>query len=162
MEDELRVPGADIADEFDARLTDIKRLFAQAARAVPGEAGDEAGVLVDKLTLARVLLWARMEIESQVGGDLFANPALSILMTLYVSRCEGGAVSTSAACAASGVPTTTALRWINALAHRNMLLKRSGPHDRRFTYLELSDATFAAIDRFLIHMRDRLVNPGQA
>ncbi|MHA6719626.1 transcriptional regulator [Sphingomonas sp. RS6] len=158
MEDELRVQSADITDEFDARLTDIKRLFAQATRGGAVTRAEHAP-MVDTLTLARVILWARTAIESTVGQDLFANPALSILMTLYVSRREGTNVSTSAACVASGVPTTTALRWINALARRGMLIKRTGPNDRRFTYLELSDATFASIDQFLANMREQMVNP---
>jgi DNA-binding MarR family transcriptional regulator len=90
---------------------------------------------------------------------LFANPALNILLDLYVNRADGRGLSTSAACAASGVPTTTALRWINALAKRGMVVKHGMPSDKRFTFLELSEETAQSLDGLLDIILDRLSDP---
>ncbi len=143
-------------DEVDARLSDIKRLFTQlAGQAEPASSG-AALPPIGRLEIARLLLHSRALLEQEVAADLFADPALNILITLYVAGGEGTDVSTSAACTAAGVPTTTALRWINALAERRMIDKRNLPSDRRFTYLELSAQTRAALDRYFDLILDRV------
>ncbi len=152
----MGVPGTELFDEVDARLSEIKRMF---TRLTGDSASDrppaEVARPIGRLDLARLLLWGRGLLEREVAADLFADPAFNILLTLYVSRSEGRDVSTSAACTASGVPTTTALRWINALARRGMVHKRSLASDRRFTYLELNEATSTALDRFFDLILDR-------
>jgi DNA-binding MarR family transcriptional regulator len=76
-----------------------------------------------------------------------------------VNRSEGHRISTSAACTASGVPTTTALRWINALSKRGMVVKHGLPSDKRFTFLELSEETAQSLDRLLGVILARLADP---
>lgn len=151
------MPSAELFQEVDARLSEIKQLFTQLAGEPglsPAEA-DKSRPHFDRVDLARLMLWCRELLEREVATDLFADPAFNILLTLYVSKAEGRDVSTSSACTASGVPTTTALRWINALARRGMVHKRSLPSDRRFTYLELSAETTAALERFFDLTLDR-------
>lgn len=159
MREKLGVPSAELFQEVDARLSEIKQLFTQLVDEKPATSVREKRTLrFDRLDLARLMLWARSLLEREVATDLFADPAFNILLTLYVSRHEGQDVSTSTACTAAGVPTTTALRWINALARRGMIHKRSLPNDRRFTYLELSDETGAALERFFDLTLDRALN----
>ncbi|NLS25999.1 hypothetical protein S2M10_09790 [Sphingomonas sp. S2M10] len=154
----MGVRGTELFDEVDARLSEIKRLFTQFAGDAPSP-GDSRKTPFGRLDLARIILWGRALLEREVAQDLFADPAFNILLTLYVSRADGKDVSTSAACTASGVPTTTALRWINALARRGMIHKRSLATDRRFTYLELSEKTGAALDRYFDLILDRAAHP---
>ena len=54
------------------------------------------------------------------------------------------------------MPTTTALRWINVLSKRRMVLKRDHPTDRRFTYLELSEEAVDSIESYLRAIREKL------
>jgi len=149
----------DLQHEFDERLTEIKRLFSEVAGKVAANTAMPVAPGLTRLELARLILWARGLLETQLNPDLFANPALNILLDLYVNRSEGHSVSTSAACTASGVPTTTALRWINALAKRGMVEKRGVPSDKRFTFLELSEDTAQALDKLLGVILDRLAAP---
>ncbi|WP_448663388.1 transcriptional regulator [Sphingomonas sp. CJ20] len=115
-----------------------------------------------KVELARWLLVARDALGSHVGEDLFADPAFNILLDLYVHHAEGRRVTTSSACIASGVPTTTALRWVNVLVKRGLVVKRDDPSDRRFTFLELSPNGLDRIDSFLAAMRAKLDRLGGA
>lgn len=149
----------DLQHEFDERLTDIKRLFSEAAAKTP--ATDAAALRhgFSRLQLAKLILWGRSLLESELNAELFANPALNILLDLYISRAEGRSVSTSAACTASGVPTTTALRWINALTKRGMIEKHGMPSDKRFTFLELTEDAGQSLDRLLETILDRLADP---
>jgi DNA-binding MarR family transcriptional regulator len=57
------------------------------------------------------------------------------------------------------VPTTTALRWINALAKRGMVVKHGMPTDKRFTFLELSEETAQSLDKLLGVILARLADP---
>lgn len=152
----------DLQHEFDERLTDIKRLFSEVAGRVTAAPAVTVAPGLTPLELARLILWARGLLETHLNPDLFANPALNILLDLYVNRAEGRSVSTSQACTASGVPTTTALRWINALAKRGMVVKHGMPSDRRFTFLELSDETAQALDRLLGVILNRLADPASS
>nr|WP_213981463.1 transcriptional regulator [Sphingomonas sp. dw_22] len=159
MEERVGNHRPDLQHEFDERLTDIKRLFSEVAGKVKAAPAVAVAPGLTPLELARLILWARGLLETHLNPDLFANPALNILLDLYVNRAEGQSVSTSAACTASGVPTTTALRWINALAKRGMVVKHGMPSDRRFTFLELSEETAQALDGLLGVILNRLADP---
>ena len=124
----------------------------------PLASGDGAMTLLD---LAKWILMSRRALDDHIGRELFADPALNILLDLYVNAQEGRSVPTSSACLASGVPTTTALRWINVLSNRNMLVKRAHPTDRRFTYLELSTDALESVETYLKAIQKKL-SPARA
>jgi hypothetical protein len=139
--------------------TQVKQNFADAPSS-PSSLSNAGGAMT-ALDLAKWILMSRQMLDNHIGRELFADPALNILLDLYVNLKEGRAVPTSSACIASGVPTTTALRWINVLSNRRMLLKRAHPSDRRFTYLELSPEAIESIETYLQAVRQKL-NPARA
>lgn len=80
-------------------------------------------------------------VRGEVFGDagyLFTDPAWDILLTLFVAQEESRRVSINQARAASGVPTTTALRWIGSLAGHALVSRRADPMDKRRCYLSLT------------------------
>lgn len=83
---------------------------------------------------------------------LFADPAWDILLDLFVARAEGRAICVTSACIASGVPATTALRWLKCLEQREMIVRRSDKYDGRRVYIRLTDATFSLIDQWVAGM----------
>lgn len=78
--------------------------------------------------------------------DLFADPAWDLLLDLLVSESEGRSVSTTAACMASGVAAcmasgvaaSTALRYINLLEERDLVMRVPDPSDARRMFVKLS------------------------
>ena len=72
-------------------------------------------------------------------GELFADPAWDILLDLTAARVEHTRVSVTSLCIASGVPPTTALRWIGQMTAVGLLerveddvaLFRGSPTQRR-------------------------------
>lgn len=62
--------------------------------------------------LVRNIIRARQSRIRFFGNDLFADPVWDMLLDLAVARVEHRRVSVTSLCIASGVPTTTALRWI--------------------------------------------------
>jgi len=81
-------------------------------------------------------------------SELFADPAWDILLDLSAARAERQQVSVTSLCIASGVPATTALRWIGQMVEGNLLVRVADPHDRRRAYIALADTTADAMARY--------------
>ena len=80
---------------------------------------------------------------------LFADPAWDILLDLYAAKIEGRRISVSSACIASGVATSTALRWIGEMEGYGLVLKQPDPSDGRRTFLEIASRAAEEVERWL-------------
>jgi len=78
-------------------------------------------------------------------GDLFADPAWDMLLDLTAARAEGARVSVTSLCIASGVPPTTALRWIGQMVEAGLFTRACYDSDRRRGFIELSDRAVQAM-----------------
>lgn len=81
-------------------------------------------------------------------GELFADPAWDILLDLTAARAEHTRVSVTSLCIASGVPPTTALRWIGQMTDAGLLRRGEDPSDRRRAFITLSDSAADAMARY--------------
>ncbi|WP_298193464.1 winged helix DNA-binding protein [Novosphingobium sp.] len=81
-------------------------------------------------------------------GDLFADPAWDMLLDLTAARVEHTRVSVTSLCIASGVPPTTALRWIGQMTEAGLLERVSDEEDRRRAFLTLSDRAALGMARY--------------
>ncbi len=79
---------------------------------------------------------------------LFADPAWDMLLNLYISRLEGRPEAVSSICIASGVPSTTAIRWIKLLEHQGWVYRSPDPADGRRWFLALTGKAETAMERF--------------
>lgn len=86
----------------------------------------------------RAILVARRTREVSFDADLFADPAWDILLELYLARLGQFDLSVTSLCMGSAVPQTTALRWINEMEKRGLLLRRRDPTDGRRIFVSLS------------------------
>lgn len=80
---------------------------------------------------------------------LFADPAWDMLLDLFASSVEGRRVSVSSACLASGVATSTALRWLTELEDAGFVVRRPDPLDGRRTFVEIVADAADAVERWL-------------
>lgn len=79
---------------------------------------------------------------------LFADPAWDMLLDLAAAHGEGKRVSVTSLCIASGVPPTTALRWIGQLVAAGLIERTADDVDRRRAFIALSDKAQEAIARY--------------
>ena len=86
----------------------------------------------------------------------FSDPAWDILLDLTAARAEHKRVSVTSLCIASGAPATTALRWINLMIERGLLLKVEDDVDRRRAFVSLSEPTADAMARYFEAVKDDL------
>src|SRR3546814_486265 len=92
-------------------------------------------------------------------GALFADPAWDMLLDLTVARAEHARVSVTSLCIASGVPPTTALRWIGQMTEAGLLERVQDESDRRRAFITLSDRAAGAIARYFEEIREDATQP---
>jgi DNA-binding MarR family transcriptional regulator len=81
--------------------------------------------------------------------DLLGEPAWDMLLDLMVHYARDRQVSITSAAIASGVPPTTALRWIASLEDHGLVERRQSDLDKRVSYVRLSRKGFLAMDASL-------------
>ena len=96
----------------------------------------------------RALIRKRQARARFFEADLFADPAWDILLDLTAARAEGRRVSVTSLCIASGVPPTTALRWIAQMTRQGLLRREEDLVDRRRAFIALSDSAVEAMARY--------------
>lgn len=102
--------------------------------------------------LVRKILRHREMRRQFFEAELFGDPAWDILLDLVAARAEHKRVSVTSLCIASGVPPTTALRWIAHMTQLGLLVRVEDERDRRRSFVELSDAAADAMARYFAEM----------
>lgn len=138
-----------------ARLLDQNRIGGRHL----GAKIDRSKALCD---LASDVLQARRSRTRIFGEDacLFGEPAWDILLDLYVQPATRP-VSVSSACIASGVPDTTALRWLDQLKRRDLIRRFADPNDRRRHFVSLAPRGHSLVEAWL-HTRIAIAQRGSA
>lgn len=101
-----------------------------------------------KNVLAKWILRQRRRRDNFFSADLFGEPAWDMLLELYAHALDQRRISISALCTASGVPATTALRWIGNLERAGLIVRRNDPTDLRRVWLELTSDGSSAVDQY--------------
>lgn len=102
--------------------------------------------------LVRRIIRQRQLRASFFDGDLFADPVWEMLLDLTAARVEHTRVSVTSLCIASGVPPTTALRWIAQMKDVGLIERLEDETDRRRAFITLSDSTADAMARFFVEL----------
>lgn len=110
----------------------------------------------DRRAFARRVLRVRQQRNEVLGADSFRYPAWDMLLDLYVQHETGSGTMISALCIASGVPQTTALRYIYRLAQLGLVEITDHPTDQRRTMVRLADHMRPRIERMLDMMRETI------
>jgi DNA-binding MarR family transcriptional regulator len=80
----------------------------------------------------------RLKRNEVIGAQLFRDPAWDILLDLFASHERGERVSVIALALASGVPQSTALRTIQRLEEKGLIVREGDPDDLRRSWVRAS------------------------
>lgn len=94
----------------------------------------------------RAILRSRSNRLQFFPAHLFADPAWEMLLELYATALAGERISVSGLCASSGVPDTTALRWVSNLERANLLMREPDVLDRRRLWVRLTPGATNAME----------------
>lgn len=103
----------------------------------------------DTLGVARQIYHARRRRGRRLAEDLLGEPAWDILLDLFIARKTGRLTPLSTSCIASGVPASTAQRWIRELETRGLIQRQGDPYDARRVYLDLTQAATRQLEQLL-------------
>lgn len=83
-------------------------------------------------------------------GPLLAHDAVwNMLLELLAARVDHGVVSIKCLWVASGLPATTALRWVKHLEDSGHIIRRDDPEDGRRQLMTISDELASRVLEFL-------------
>jgi hypothetical protein len=102
--------------------------------------------------LVRTIIRQRQLRAKFFDGELFADPAWDMLLDLTAARAEHARVSVTSLCIASGVPPTTALRWIGQMSQAGLLERDEDESDRRRAFIALSARAADAMARYFFEL----------
>lgn len=133
--------------------------FEAPRRAYAGEDGESSDRLVraarpplpDPRLIRRIIRQRQLRARF-FDGALFADPAWDMLLDLTAARAEHTRVSVTSLCIASGVPPTTALRWIGQMTEAALVERIDDEADRRRAFIALSDKAADAMARYFAEL----------
>ena len=111
----------------------------------------ENGTLNDLVEIKNIVQARRK--RAQHFGEIFADPAWDILLSLARAEIEQKRVTVSELGLAAVVPMTTALRWIKTLTANGAVERRPDIHDRRRVYIELSAQASKTMKSYLCDIK---------
>jgi DNA-binding MarR family transcriptional regulator len=82
-------------------------------------------------------------------SDLFADPAWDMVIDLFAAWAEGRRISVSSVCIASGVPRSTALRWVVEMERQGLVRRWPDARDGRRTFIEITRDAAEGVERWL-------------
>ena len=85
----------------------------------------------DRLAYVERHMADRQQRRRHFSDDWFSDPAWNMLLDCYAARLAGHEQTVTNLCIASGVSTTTALRYLQAMANKGLVERRPDPVDRR-------------------------------
>jgi DNA-binding MarR family transcriptional regulator len=82
------------------------------------------------------------------SSAMFGEAAWDMLLALYVTEMSGARHTVSGLTNLSGVPPTTALRWLDFLEQEQLVARRPNPLDGRVFFVEITDKAREALDTY--------------
>lgn len=154
-------------DEIRAEIASIKSALAQAAEKVDAldglvarpeslvksETAETPQQYSNTQLIARaeqLLAWSRFKAKTlSLGSGLFADSCWNMCLDIYICDLKEEQITVSSIAHSSGIPMTTAMRYINVMAEELLLEKTPNPSDHRMIFVSTSAACKEKISAIL-------------
>lgn len=85
------------------------------------------------------LQWGRLKSRTlDIGNGLFSDSCWNMCLDIYICGLKDEQVTVSAVAHSSGIPMTTAMRYINVMVDQRLLEKSQNPDDNRMIFVTVS------------------------
>jgi DNA-binding MarR family transcriptional regulator len=140
-------------------LASLKRLLSCLGDSAPGAEPDTTpgpdALRPQFLRMARVSFAVRRRRADYLHRAMLGEPAYDMLLGLYVAG-DGQPVTTSRLADIAGVAPSSAMRWIEYLVGKGLVLREPHPTDKRASILRLSLAGRTALEAVFMTMLEGL------
>lgn len=131
-------PRASEADSGAATPRLGQHLHVVASNGEPDYAAYAAALIESRKTLARCM-----------SGSIFGDPALDMLLDLFVAAERDERRYVTSCCHAAGTPHTTTVRYVNVMVQAGLIARQDDEEDARRTLLEITPKARWAIQTWL-------------
>ncbi|GAB5486450.1 MAG: hypothetical protein Pars2KO_00200 [Parasphingorhabdus sp.] len=88
-----------------------------------------------------LLKWSRLKAQSlNLGTGLFSDSCWDMCLDIYICDLKGEQITVSSVAHSSGIPMTTAMRYINVMSEEGLLEKKPNPSDNRMVFVSTSSS----------------------
>ncbi|MEH6789228.1 helix-turn-helix domain-containing protein [Parasphingorhabdus sp.] len=109
----------------------------------------DQSALIDRAE--KYLNWGRLKSRIlDAGNGLFANSCWNMCLDVYICDLKDQRVTVSAIAHSSGIPMTTAMRYINVMVEQGLLTKTPNAADNRMIFVSISDDCAEKIEELLL------------
>jgi DNA-binding MarR family transcriptional regulator len=137
----------ELSEKLDALAATLSRYTGEEARRREEE--DWRPITAAQL---RALIAARHARSEALGPDL-ASPGWSLLLELFRAHLEKRQVRIARLASDAQVPLTTALRWIDQLARRELVSRTADPQHEGVALLSLTEAGHEAMEDYFVSVQ---------
>lgn len=116
----------------------------------------------ERSTAVRMIRDIRSVRQDYFPPELFGEPAWDILLDLYEAKLAQFRLAVSKVCVGSSLPSTTALRWLNALEKHGFVQREQDTADGRRVFVEITPKAVEAMDSLFATIEDRLFKYNQS
>ncbi|WP_339827537.1 MarR family transcriptional regulator [uncultured Parasphingorhabdus sp.] len=96
------------------------------------------------------LHWGRLKSQTMDSGNgLFSDSCWNMCLDIYICGLKEERVTVSAIAHSSGIPMTTAMRYINVMVQQGLIEKTPNPADNRMIFVSLSSDCMEKIEKLL-------------
>ncbi|QTD55469.1 helix-turn-helix domain-containing protein [Parasphingorhabdus cellanae] len=86
-----------------------------------------------------MLRWSRLKANMlNMGAGLFTDSCWNMCLDIYVCDLKDEKITVSSIAHSSGIPMTTAMRYINVMVEEGLLEKSPNPSDNRMIFISTS------------------------
>ncbi|MEP2737106.1 MAG: MarR family transcriptional regulator [Erythrobacter sp.] len=117
------------------------------------DAASDAPLALPSPRFIRQIIRQRQARARFFDAHLFGDPAWDMLLDLSAAHGERHPVSVTSLCIASGVPATTALRWVKQMVETGLFERTEDTCDKRRAFIGLSEKAAAAMARYFAEFR---------
>ncbi|ATW04307.1 helix-turn-helix domain-containing protein [Sphingorhabdus sp. YGSMI21] len=133
-------------ENLDKRISESRDLSGKAKCAEREDL--DSGDLIDRAE--KFLQWGRLKSGTlDTGNGLFTDSCWNMCLDIYLCGLKDQQVTVSAIAHSSGIPMTTAMRYINVMVEQGLLQKSSNPADHRMVFVAVSQKCQAKIEKLL-------------
>tara|TARA_R110000824_G_scaffold17142_9_gene70043 strand:+ start:1767 stop:2249 length:483 start_codon:yes stop_codon:yes gene_type:complete len=98
----------------------------------------------------KYLHWGRLKSQTlDAGNGLFADSCWNMCLDIYICGLKDERVTVSAIAHSSGIPMTTAMRYINVMVEQGLIEKTPNPADNRMIFVSASLECMTKIENLL-------------
>lgn len=135
--------GQDIADRMEALAIELRTMSDRDLGSVPTEQ--------TLVALAAKIYSARRKVDEIFAMHGFAvSPAWDMMLDLYQAKIQGKTISVTSACIGGACPSTTGLRWLQALETMQLIDRGPDAEDKRRIVIELTDGGRLKVEKALM------------